>query len=543
MLLFRHNSMKEHIYQIEKQYRIINAISSAYSSGILIRLDDGSWEAIHLTDRLEKLLPRDSSAAEMLEIIAEERVVPAYREIFRAFVDTDTMAERLADKSGLGCDYENVDGEWYYSLLIPQRRDENGSIIGVLMVTRDVSAEKKRELDYQEQLRHTAEQAKRANIAKTDFLRRMSHDIRTPINGIRGMVEISRHYAGDEQKQEECRQKIMDASGFLLDLVNDVLDMNKLESGEIKLENRAFDLHQLLHETDELIEQQAAEAGIRFTAEPHAFAHHRLIGSPLHLRQIIQNIMGNAVKYNRPGGTIHVSCRETEAQDGQATYVFTCADTGIGMSEAFQKHVFEPFAQESNAARTNYAGTGLGMSIVRELVEQMGGTIAFTSKRGVGTTFVVTLTFRLDPSAPKESEKVPEDTPVSIEGVRILLAEDNELNMEIARFLLENAGAAVTCVWNGQQAVDAFAASQPGSFDIILLDVMMPVMDGLEAARVIRAMDRPDAQSIPLIAMTANAFSDDVERSLQAGINEHLSKPIDADKVLKTIAKYVHKPK
>ncbi len=540
-LMLRHRTMQDNLHYIERQYQLTNAIGSAYAGGVHLQLDTNTWEPINLPARLVPLLREGTPATTMLYTLIERRIAAPYREIMHQFVDLRTMADRLDGKNSLGCDYENVDGDWYYTLLVPQKRDAAGRVTSAALLIRDVTEEKKRELNYQEQLRLTAEQAERANIAKTDFLRRMSHDIRTPINGIRGMVEIGRHYAGDEQKQEECRQKIMDASGFLLDLVNDVLDMNKLESGEIKLDNRPFDLHEVLHETFELMNQQARESGIACTFTPPAITHSRLIGSPLHLRQIWQNVMTNAVKYNKPGGTVHVSCQETAVNGNKAVFVFTCADTGIGMSEEFQKHIFEPFAQENSAARTNYKGTGLGMSIVKELVEHMGGSITFTSKQGAGTTFVLTVPMEIDLSASAADTAPQTAENTSIKGVRVLVAEDNALNMEIAQFLLEDNGAVVTGVWNGQEAVEAFAASEPGDFDIILLDVMMPVMNGLDAARAIRALERPDAKTIPMLAMTANAFADDVERSLEAGINEHLSKPIESDKVIKTIAKYVHK--
>lgn len=366
----------------------------------------------------------------------------------------------------------------------------------------------------------------------------MSHDLRTPINGIRGMVEISRHCAGDEAKQEECREKILAASGFLLDLVNNVLDMNKLESGEIQLEHTSFDLESLLQETTSVIEVQAAEHGITLRHDPWAgrFAHPRLIGSPVHLRQVLQNVSSNAIKYTPTGGTVQLGVRELEPSDGAVWFEFTCADNGIGMSESFQKHVFEPFAQEDASARTSYSGTGLGLSITKELVEQMNGSIRFESTQGMDALFTIRLPFCVDTEAPVSQP--PQPAPADIRGVRVLLVEDNALNMEIAQFLLETAGAVVTRAWNGREAVDAFAASEPGSFDVILMDVMMPVMDGLEASRTIRAMARPDAGTVPIFAMTANAFYDDIRRSREAGMNEHLTKPLEAQALLAAIARY-----
>lgn len=271
----------------------------------------------------------------------------------------------------------------------------------------------------------------------------MSHDLRTPINGIRGMVEISRHCAGDEAKQEECREKILAASGFLLDLVNNVLDMNKLESGEIQLEHTSFDLESLLQETTSVIEVQAAEHGITLRHDPWAgrFAHPRLIGSPVHLRQVLQNVSSNAIKYTPTGGTVQLGVRELEPSDGAVWFEFTCADNGIGMSESFQKHVFEPFAQEDASARTSYSGTGLGLSITKELVEQMNGSIRFESTQGMDALFTIRLPFCVDTEAPVSQP--PQPAPADIRGVRVLLVEDNALNMEIAQFLLETAGAVV----------------------------------------------------------------------------------------------------
>ena len=392
-----------------------------------------------------------------------------------------------------------------------------------------------------EQLIRAVDQADRANAAKTSFLRRMSHDIRTPINGIRGMVAISRCCIGDEEKQEACREKILSASGFLLNLVNDVLDMSKLESGQVQLEHVPFDLPELGDGVLSLLETEAQRRGVTLCADRPVLPHPHLLGSPLHLRQVMQNLVGNAVKYNREGGSVHTGCEELSC-DGKRCWIrLTCADTGLGMSEEFQKRAFEPFVQEHNDARTAYQGTGLGLAITKDLVERMGGTIDFTSKEGEGTTFFLTIPFDIAPDAEQTMEtEQPEAQSFSIVGRNILVVEDNDLNMEISRFLLENEGASVTEAWNGKEAVELFARSAPGHFDVILMDVMMPEMDGLEATRRIRAMDRPDAKTVPIIAMTANAFSDDIQRSREAGVNEHLSKPLDLPLLLQAIHRCLH---
>lgn len=392
----------------------------------------------------------------------------------------------------------------------------------------------RREREFREQLMESAEKAEQANRAKTEFLQRMSHDIRTPINGIRGMVEISRRYVGDEAKQEECREKIMTASGFLLDLVNDVLNMNKLESGAVTLEEKPFNLRRMISEIVTMVEGQAWHENVQVFCKTLAWNHENLIGSPMHLHQVLQNVVGNAVKYNCPGGSVTISCEEKGFDGTTATFLFTCADTGRGMSAAFQQHAFEAFAQEESGARTAYKGTGLGLPIAKELVEHMGGEIHFESELGVGTTFYITLPFRVDPNPPKAESAKPEQA-ASIKGAHILLVEDNELNMEISQYILEGAGAIVAQAWNGKEAVRRFSESEPGTFDCILMDVMMPLMDGLEATRTIRAMQRPDAATIPIVAMTANTFSEDEQRSREAGMNLFLNKPVDSGKMLQTV--------
>ena len=400
----------------------------------------------------------------------------------------------------------------------------------------------RQERAYQATLEEAARKAEAANVAKTEFLQRMSHDIRTPINGIRGMVEIGNHYSDDLAKQAECRRKIWDASGLLLELVNEVLDMGKLESGEIVLEHRPFNMVKLLTGLREVLEKQAAGRGIRIICGDIDLPHPDLIGSPVHVKRLLMNILSNAVKYNKDNGTITVGLKELRCEDGKAWIRFTCADTGIGMSEEFQKHIFEPFTQEALDARSTYGGTGLGMSITKSLVDKMGGIIEFTSKQGEGTTYFITLPLEIDQDAAPQPEQ--EDQPVdtaALHGAHVLLAEDNDLNLEIAEFLLENAGIRVTAARNGQEAVDKFAASKPGEYDAILMDVMMPVMDGYTATRTIRKLDRPDAGAIPILAMTANAFTEDRRRAYEAGMNEHLTKPLETDVVLKALGKYIHK--
>ena len=397
--------------------------------------------------------------------------------------------------------------------------------------------EQKKDEKYKAELLIAAKKAEAANEAKTEFLQRMSHDIRTPINGICGLVDMADHYADDMEKQTEYRTKIKEASNLLLELVNDVLDMSKLESGEIVLEEIPFNLRSISREVFVVIEQVAAEQNIRIMWEKKEIIHRNLIGSPGYVKRVMMNILSNAVKYNRENGHIYLSCMEIPSeQPGMTTMEFICRDAGIGMTEELQKHIFEPFAQEHTGSRTKFPGTGLGMAIAKNLVEKMGGTITLESEYGVGTTFVIRVPFKIDLDADKREEQ-KDISEKSIKGLHILLAEDNELNMEIAEFVLQNEGAEVSKAWNGEETVELFRKSESGEFDAILMDIMMPVMNGYEATKMIRSLDREDAKVIPIIAMTANAFTEDRLRAKEAGMDEHIAKPFD----VKLLVKIIHK--
>ncbi len=399
--------------------------------------------------------------------------------------------------------------------------------------------EQEKDEKYKAELLRAAKKAEAANEAKTEFLQRMSHDIRTPINGICGMIDVADHYAEDMKKQTECRAKIKEASHLLLELINEVLDMSKLESDEVILEEIPFNLNSISEEILGVIEQMATEQNIRILWEEKEVTHWNLIGSPVHVKRILMNILSNAVKYNKENGYVYISCREIPSeQTAMTTLEFVCRDTGIGMTEAFQKRIFEPFAQEHAGSRTKFAGTGLGMPITKKLVEKMGGTISFESKEGIGTTFLIRIPFRIDTDR-KDRTEAEEKTETSIQGLHVLLTEDNELNMEIAEFVLQNEGTVVTKAWNGQEAVDIFRKSSPGEFDVILMDIMMPVMNGYEAAKMIRSLDREDAKVIPIIAMTANAFTEDKMRAKEAGMDEHIAKPVDGKLLVKVINELV----
>lgn len=386
-------------------------------------------------------------------------------------------------------------------------------------------------------------EAKRASQVKTEFLSHMSHDIRTPINGILGMLEIADRNPDDAARLKDCRAKIRSAAEHLLSLINDVLDISKLESGAFSLSSEPFDLLELLDRCTGILGPQAAGRDIAIHTDYSGLRQSRFIGSPLHLRQILLNIISNAIKYNKTGGQVFVSAESFLESDGLVSCRFIVRDTGIGMSSGFQERLFEPFTQENDNARTNYQGTGLGMAITKKLTEQMGGCITAQSSPGEGSTFTVTLPFQ--PGEPQDGDGEKKTDVLSGEadlkavcGMNVLLVEDNEINREIAQYLLEDAGVIVTCAVDGRDALARFQASAPGFFDCVLMDVMMPVMNGLEAARAIRSLDRTDAALVPIIALSANAFAEDVIKSREAGMNAHLAKPLDANKMFHVMAQY-----
>lgn len=393
------------------------------------------------------------------------------------------------------------------------------------------------ERDYGDKLAKAAREASSANSAKTEFLRRMSHDLRTPINGIRGMVEVGDANADDLQKQTECRSKIWTASGLLLDLANEALDMSRLESGQVDLDLVPTNLVVLNREVCDILERQAEERLVTIICDQQTLDHPYARVSVTHLKRLLVNIAGNAVKYSRRGGYVRLACREVEPIDGVPIYEYTIADNGIGMSEQFQRHLYEPFSREEQRVEGASSGTGLGAPIAKQLVELMGGTMSFTSTLGQGTTFTIRLPFEQC----KRSE-IPQAVRVdavdidAVRGLRVLLVEDNELNAEIAQFTLDRAGAVVTHVKDGESAVETFAASAPHEYDVVLMDIMMPGIDGLEATRQIRALEREDAATTPIIAVSANAFAEDRRLSREAGMDAHLSKPVSSRELVEALA-------
>ena len=501
-----------------------------------------------IQDRIEKLAGANqnytptgvvTSATAQLNDILEKMVAPSHHEIMQYFFDLTTVNDRLHGKLFISREYPSPQGIWRRATFIVQNRDTDDDVTEILYVTQIIDDYKQKELAYQQELVKAVESANQANTAKTDFLNRMSHDIRTPLNGILGMLDIAQKNETNPKALLECHEKMRTAAFHLKALVNDVLDMQRMETDRFFLEQIPFDIREILDNCWSMLEAQASRLDITLKKiKPGSLKYPYLIGSPLHIRQIFMNLLSNAIKYNKPGGSISIHAKIIRQVHQNVIYKFIISDTGIGISPEFQKHIFEPFAQEDTGARTIYKGTGLGMAIVHRLVQEMGGTIQLKSEKNVGSTFTLILPFTIDEHQPSASAETATDTPADLTDLHILVVEDNELNLEIAVFSLEAAGLNVSTAINGLEAVRLFEKSKPYEYDIILMDIMMPVMNGLDAAKAIRGLSRPDAPTVPIIALSANAFAEDIQKSKNAGINEHLAKPLEMDKVLKLIASY-----
>ena len=544
------DKLKKSNRSLDENQRILHSMQNIYFSGFYVDLETDAYRTLFVAPWIVDFTPPVGRFSRFIQDYLSFIVLPECHEelqrvLSRSYIQKALHKETLTvARHCFTQDYRSFrlgEYKWNRVTIIPVDLDDSGAPIHVLVMLQDITDAKQTEMEYQRQILESARRAQQANDAKTEFLHRISHDIRTPINGIQGMLRIAEYYGDDPVKRKQCRDKIWSASNYLLDLVNDVLDMSKLESGNLKLEMQPFNMNELLDQINPIMEAQTVERGIQYEVVRNPRTHLELVGSTLYIRQILLNIAGNALKYNRPGGFIKVACRELSSTEDTALYQFVCEDSGQGMSKEFQKRMFEPFTQENSDARTNYQGTGLGLAITKGLIDQMGGTIEVQSEKGVGSTFTVNLPLAINKAAVTAVR--PSDSPAQdiLRGTTILLVEDNALNAEVAEFLLERAGASVLKAWNGQEGVEQFLRSSPGEIDAILMDVMMPVLDGLSAARRLRALDRPDAKTIPIVAMTANAFVDDMEKTREAGMNAHLSKPLDSEKLLTVLAKLIQK--
>ena len=534
--------LKKALDEATKRSEIISTIATLYVTIIHANVKERTYELLKGHDLVQKILGQKGKIDDVMERLPTAFAAMEGREKFREFLNFDTLTERLRNTNYVSTEFVSINGGWRLSRFIVKSRDTQGNVVDVLYVVRDITEEKLRELMYQKQLKESMEDAQRANISKTAFLRRMSHDIRTPLNGIVGMIHIAQKHSNDVAKLQECRQKVLQSTDYLQKLINNVLDISKLESGSLMLEYKSFDLVELLSNNMTVVAMSAYENGVRFEGgvEANTIRHRYLIGSPVHLSRVLMNLASNAIKYNHFHGTVNVHCEELSDDGNIAVFQFVCSDTGLGMSEEFQKHAFDAFAQEGKQSTTTFSGSGLGLSIVKDIIELMGGMIELESKENVGSTFTVTVPFKIDHSVENnDSQKDSCSQSMELSGKRVLLVEDNAINMEIAHAILEEEHLNITEAKNGKEALEIFQNSKLSEYDVIIMDVMMPVMDGLEATKAIRMLEREDAKKIPIIAMTANAFEEDRKACLDAGMDEHIGKPIDIPLLKRTITKAI----
>ncbi len=522
-----------HDRELSRQYGIIRTVSHIYTMTVLVDIEKRTYKLLkrpNISGSFKDEGEINEASFDSFVSHVDER----YREGFLRFIKMSTIDERLCGQEYFEYNYKDDTGEWISDQIIAQTRGENGKVASFILTRKNISAQKKSELEYQRKLEAAVKNEQLANQSKTEFLRRMSHDIRTPINVIVGMIEISDRNPSNFEILTSCRKKCRVAVEYLLELVNDILTMNKLDADSSE-NDAAFSLEEEVRRMYLIAVERAKAVGAQLLP-PEVKSEKRLLcGNSLYLRQIMMNIVINAIRYSGDGGKVRVSVSEEPCAQRRelAEVKFICEDNGIGMSRDFQEKMFEPFAQENSSDKS---GVGLGLSIVRKLVDKLGGHIDVDSEKGRGTRFEITLPYRYANPAEK-SRKGGKKSGTSIEGFTILLAEDNELNMEIAEYIIKDAGAKAVRARNGREAVELFEKSKPYEIDAVLTDMTMPVMDGLEEARQIRALDRPDAKEVPIIAMTANLFEDDIKACTEAGMTGFVAKPLDVENLLSMIAR------
>lgn len=536
-----HQDISEQTKKLDESQRINVALGGLFFAVYKINIPNDTLIRIKNGPVYEEKTAHVYKASEVTKIILETINDEVHKEKYKEFTDLSTMHQRLRGKRRITLEHlSNVYG-WCRSTIIPMGYDNTGDLVEVLYLVAEISDEKEKEHEYKQSLIEAKQEAQRANKAKTDFLSNMSHDIRTPMNAIIGLTQIAQKSLDNIDEVKQCLDDIALSSKHLMSLINDVLDMSKLESGNMSFIEEPFDLRKILDETYAIVKPQADMYSVDIVYDGGIPEGTYVIGCPLHLRQVFINLCVNGIKYNKPGGKLYIEVEENKIDEDTVEYSFIHRDTGIGMSEKFLEKVFEPFSQEDHSAsRTEYKGTGLGLSIVKLLVENMGGTIKAESVKGEGSTFTVKIRFKIDKEVYVADDDVASEE-VSLEGIKVLLVEDNKINQTIAKRMLNDFGAVVTTANNGELGVQQFIENEPGTFDIILMDIMMPVMDGISATMAIRCLDRDDAKKIPIIAMTANAFAEDGKKCIEAGMDHHIAKPFEMDKVAAILKSWVGK--
>ena len=545
-ILYKEKAIQEQLQraldEVKLSNEIIEAIARSYQ--YISRIDISKDWFEEITNRAAESMNYKKSGefSSGNRNVCKKFVAEEYQEAFLKFTDITTLPVRMKNEETIVMEYQMKDGNWHKLRFIEKKRDKDGNLTHVLCAIRSISDVKKKE---QELLQQVAEARKDAAL-KSRFLSNMSHDIRTPINGIIGMTELADRYPDNPEIQKKCREKLVESARHLVSMVNDILDMNKLETEQFIENDIPFNLAAVLNRVNTDQQMQAGKKKIDYVVdwEKSELNHMYLTGNPVYIEKLLTVITDNAVKFTKPGGNVSVWCREISEDDERAVYEFGCSDNGIGMSEEFAGHAFEMFSQENKTSRTQYEGTGLGLAIAKKITERLGGTIKIKSKKGCGTTVIMTIPFKtgvqnLMQYTENVNTESTEDIP--LEGLHALIAEDNELNLEIAKFMLEEKGICVECAADGKEAFEKFKESEPGYYDVIFMDIMMPYMNGWDATRKIRTLQRPDADKIPIIAMSANAFAEDIINSHISGMNWHLTKPVDADKLMTALKECIRK--
>lgn len=535
--------------RLEREWEAFNSgVTTLFGECMLLNLEDGIYTTAKFDDSFPEFPVEGDFDSQNIEY-CNALVHPDDQKMFRDAFSLENIRKSVA--SGEQIITREIrrlapDGEYRWTemigILVRRTAEKEQTMV---LTFRDVDDVRKEEARKRNALLDALNLAEQANNAKSDFLSRMSHDIRTPMNAIIGMTAIAEANIGDSAKTEECIHKIQTSANFLLSLINDILDMSKIESGKMTISREPFDLYDLVRDLGNIISAQAGEKGQRFNILMPEKLEREYYGDGLRLNQILMNLLSNAVKYTPEGGEITLRVDEDRKKGKKSVMRFEVQDNGIGMSGEFLEHIYEPFKQNENTEKKGQPGTGLGLSITRNLVHLMGGSISISSEPGKGSCFTVELPFIQEeenwPEASSESRESdePEKTKGSFEGKRLLIVEDNPLNLEIAEILFGMEGFEIETEEDGESAVRRFADSPEGYYDMILMDVRMPVMDGLEATRTIRRLDRPDAATIPILAMTANAFTEDVKATREAGMNGHLAKPLEMETVLREMRKFL----
>ncbi len=523
--------LRKALEEAEIKNEIISAIGKSYYYISRIDLENDSYEVVAGYDNCPNDIKREDCMSGSARQNSNSLVDDAYLEDFLAFIDVSTMAERLEREETLSMEYRMKNGKWHKARLVIKKTDANGHVTHVLCAIREITDEKRTE----QQILMKAAEARHEVAEKNRFLSNMSHDIRTPVNGIIGLLDIAEQFPEDLNLQKKCRSKIKELSGYLVTMVGDILEMNQLQSDQEIPREIMMDITELLRTVNEEAQSKAVKKNIQYLIDwdKSEIDFRYLLGDPIYVRRVLAIVVDNAIKFSPAGSTIRVWCREEQIDNGNVRVNFGCEDHGIGMSTEFLEHAFDLFSQEDEGSRTRYQGIGIGLPIAKKIAEKLHGTIHLESEQGVGTKAVTTIPFKIGNL--EEQGKVEDCVPVSLQGLRALVVEDNELNMEIAKFILEDQGIIVKCAFDGKEAVDLFEKSEIGHYQMILMDIMMPNLNGRDATRKIRALNRGDARTIPIIAMSANVFPDDIIKNQLAGMNGNLAKPLDGKKLLDVI--------